>query len=466
MATPAMGTEAIILDNGAQDAYTKISLKERFGYAIGDFSTNIIWTAITTFLTFFYTDIVGISAGIVGTILLVTRLLDGVADVGIGALVDRTKSKHGKARPWIKWMAVPFGLSVMILFTAPELGHTGAIVYASLTYFIVSLIYSSINIPYGALNSLMTQDPYQRSLLSITRMVLGISGGVLISFFAMPMINTFGGGKMGWFLTFVIIGVISPLLYAITYKTTKERVKPIVVQKAIPFRVGFKALLRNKFWLIVIPFSTLIFLSSGVSGALNIYYAQYILHNPALVGALSLAGLVPIVVGMIISTPLIKKVGKRNAALIGACISLVGSLLILIDPTSFQVIMISTILKTLGIAPAVATGAAMLADTVDYGEWKTGVRTEGLIYSGHSVASKVGSGLGGAVVGWTLAFGGYVGGLEVQSDMALLSIKNLFIYVPMVLAILQIVLMSIYSLDKKYPAIMAELQALANDKKA
>lgn len=438
----------------------KLSLKERLGYAVGDLSTNIIWTAITTFLTFFYTDVAGISAGVVGTIFLVTRFLDGVVDLGIGALVDRTRSKHGKARPWIKWMAVPFGLSVMILFTAPNLGHTGSIIYAALTYFIVTVIYSAINIPYSALNSLMTQDSYQRSLLNITRMTLSLLGGVTISIITMPVVNAFGGGKAGWAMTFGMIGILSPFLYWITYKSSKERVKPVVVKKEIPLRKGVRALGRNKFWMIVLGFNILLFLSTGISSALNIYYAQYILHNPALVGSLALAGLVPLIIGIVLSAPLIKRIGKRNTILIGTILTVAGSLLIFVNPENFMIIMVSTVIKTLGVAPAVATGSALLADTVEYGEWKTGARTEGLIFSGASLASKIGSGLGGAVVGWALSMGGYVGGLETQSESAIGVIKALFIVVPLVLAVLQIGLMLLYTLDKKLPAILEELNGM------
>lgn len=439
----------------------KLSLKERLGYAVGDLSTNIIWTAITTFLTFFYTDIVGISAGVVGTIFLLTRFLDGVVDIGIGVLVDRTNSKHGKARPWIKWMAVPFGLSVMVLFTAPDLGNTGSIIYAAVTYFIVTVIYSAINIPYAALNSLMTQDSYQRSLLNITRMTLSLLGGVMISIITMPVVNAFGGGKSGWALTFGIIGILSPVLYWITYRTSKERVKPVVVKKAIPLRKGLRALGRNKYWLIVLVFNVFLFLSTGVSSALNIYYAQYILHNPALVGSLSLAGLVPLIIGIVLSAPLIKRIGKRNTILAGAILSAVGSVIVFIDPTNFMLIMVSTVIKTLGVAPAVATGSALLADTVEYGEWKTGARTEGLIFSGASLAPKIGSGIGGAMVGWVLSAGGYVGGLETQPDSAISAIKVLYIVVPLILVILQILLMFFYSLEKKLPAIIKELNQVA-----
>ncbi|WP_426451636.1 MFS transporter [Paenibacillus sp. S-38] len=449
------------IDNGNAGYGEKLSLKERFGYAVGDLSTNVIFTAISTFLTFFYTDIAGISAGAVGTIFLVTRIVDGILDIGIGALVDRTKSRHGKARPWIKWMAVPFGLSVMVLFTAPNVGETGAIIYASVTYFVCMMIYSAINIPYSAMNSLMTQDPYQRTVLNITRMVLSLTGGVAISMFTMPVVNAFGGGKMGWALTFGIIGAVSPLLYAITYKTTRERVKPVVVQKDIPLRKGARALLRNKYWIIVLLFSIILFLNTGISSALNIYYAQYILHDPGLVAALGIASILPIIVGILLCAPLMKRIGKRNTILVGCFITLAGSLLILVDSSDFGIVLISTILKTLGVAPAVATGSALLADTVEYGEWRTGARTEGLIFSGASLASKIGSGFGGAIVGWALAIGGYVGGLSEQSDSAITAIKVLYIGFPIVLVLLQIGFMMMYTLEKKLPSIVEELQSLS-----
>jgi glycoside/pentoside/hexuronide:cation symporter, GPH family len=301
-------------------------------------------------------------------------------------------------------------------------------------------------------------------MLNVTRMVLSLTGGVAITILTMPMVNAFGGGKMGWAITFGIIGVVSPILYAITYKTTKERVKPVVVQKEIPLRIGVRSLFRNKYWIIVLVFTTLLFFNTGISSALNIYYAQYILHNPGLVAALGIGSILPIIVGILLSAPLLKKIGKRNTIIVGAFITLAGSLLILIDSSSFPIVLASTILKTLGVAPAVATGSALLADTVEYGEWKTGARTEGLIFSGVSLASKIGSGFSGAVIGWALAMGGYVGGLNTQSEAAITAIKVLFIGFPLVLVILQIGLMFTYTLDKKMPSILAELQELSSQK--
>lgn len=445
-------------------SYVKVSLGEKLGYALGDFTTNIIWTAISTFLAFFYTDVVGITAAAVGTILFVTRFLDGVVDIGVGVLVDKTKSKHGKARPWLLWMGIPFGLSIMLLFTAPDLGPTGAVIYAFVTYLIVNLFYSSINIPYGVLNSLMTQEPYERSLINIIRMVLAISGGVMISMITMPVVHMFGGGKQGWMVTFVIVGILAPIIYFITFKSTKERVQPTVVSKQVPLKRGVTALLRNKYWLLLVLYSALIFIAQGMSSGLNIYYAQYVLKNPALIGLLALGSLVPIIAGILLTAPLVKRFGKRTASLIGLFVSMAGILLILIDPTNIQIVLASIVIKGLGLAPSVAIGNAMFADTVEYGEWKTGVRAEGLIFSGASLASKIGSGLGGACIGWVLALGGYVSKMEVQPESAVTAIKTLFIYVPIILTLVQIFIMFIYKLDQKYPQIVAELKQLAEEK--
>lgn len=441
----------------ASIAGDKVSLLEKAGYGLGDFTTSLIFTAIGSFLSFFYTDVVGIAAATVGTLMFITRFIDGVADIGMGIIVDRTKSKHGKARPWLLWMAIPFGASVILLFTAPDLGPTGAVIYAYVTYLVVNLIYTAINIPYGVLNSLMTQDPYERSVLNIFRMTSAFIGAILITFLTMPLVNAFGGGKIGWMLTFAIFGVITPFIYFFTFKTTKEQIKPAVVKQDIPLKKGLRALFRNKYWALLVVFFVLVYLSSGMSNALNVYYAQYILNDAALVGTLGLAGLIPILIGMPLSAPIIKRFGKRNASLAGLVLSVVGSLILLIDPENFTVILAGTVVKSFALAPVVATLFAMLADTVDYGEWKTGARTEGLVYSAGSFGSKVGSGLGGAVVGWALASGGYVGTAKVQSASAIFAIKFMYLYAPILLSVLMIVILAFYTLDKKYPEIIREL---------
>jgi len=435
----------------------KLKFKEKLGYGAGDFASNLVWTSASAFLTFFYTDIVGIGAAAVGTLLLIARVFDGFVDIGVGALVDKTKSKYGKARPWILYGAVPFGLAGILMFTAPDFGPTGALVYAYVTYLIMNVAYSSINVPYGVLNSLITQDPYERSLLNIFRMVGALVAAIVVTFFTMPLVGAFGGGKTGWALAFVVFGVLSTMLFLTTFAATKERVKPSVVQKDVPTGRAAKALFRNYYWGIMLVYMLVFYTGMAVTSAVNVYFAQYVLNDAALVGMLGLIGLGPMLVALLLLAPVIKRIGKRNAAMLGCGIVVLGSIPVIIDPTNVTLVLLGTAIKSIGTAPLIATVFAMLADTVDYGEWKTGIRTEGLVYSAGSFGSKAGSGLGAALVGWLLAFGGYVGGQTSVSGAAYNSIVFMGVYLPVIFAVVQMGLLSLYTLDKKYPQIIQEL---------
>lgn len=444
----------------------RIGFGEKLGYGVGDLASNLVFAAMTTFLTYFYTDVAGIAAATVGTIILISRVLDGFADIGMGIIIDKTKSKHGKTRPWILWMSVPFSISGVLLFTMPDFGMTGKIIWIIVTYNLVNILYTAINVPYGALNSLITQDQYQRSLLNIFRMMMAMVGAVLVSVITTPIVEALGDGPRGWQMTFGIYGVIAAILFYVTFRSTKERVKPVAQHSTpidVPVKVGVKALFRNKYWAIMVVVMTLMFIIQGTSGA-NIYYAEYVLGNKDLVGTLTMTSFLPLLLGMVVLAPVVKNLGKRNAMLIGIVIGIVGSFIMMINPESLTIVIAGSVIKGFGMAPIAASGFAMLADTIEYGEWKSGVRTEGLVYSAGSFGTKVGSGLGAGVLGWALALGGYVGGQTAQSAAALSSIKALYIYIPLLLFALQFVLLLYYKLDKEYPGIIRDLQERAQKK--
>ncbi|WP_245996258.1 MFS transporter [Paenibacillus taihuensis] len=176
---------------------------------------------MTTFLTYFYTDVAGVAAATVGTILLISRILDGVIDIGMGVAMDKTKSKRGKARLWLLWMAIPFAISAVLLFTMPDLGTTGKIIYIFITYNLVNIIYTSINMPCGALNSLITQNQYERSILNIFRMLMAMIGAIVVSTVTTPIVEALGDGRQGWQYTFMIYGAIAAVLFFITFRSTK-----------------------------------------------------------------------------------------------------------------------------------------------------------------------------------------------------------------------------------------------------
>ncbi|GAA0399761.1 glycoside-pentoside-hexuronide (GPH):cation symporter [Paenibacillus motobuensis] len=438
----------------------KIRFREKLGYGFGEMAGTLHLAAISTFLTFFYTDVVGISAAAVGTLLLVARVFDGFVDIGVGTLIDRTKSKHGKARPWLLWLAIPFGIASILLFSAPDLGPTGALAYAYATYLIVNILYSGINIPYGVMNSLITQDTYQRSLLNIFRMLIGITGTLIISTMTLPLVEAFGGGKGGWLRTFTIFGSVSMILIFITFRSTKERVKPSVVNKDIPLKRSIKALFRNKYWFMMLLVMTCYGIYGASGAAVNVFYAQYILHNKDLVGLFGVLSLIPIVLGLLVISPVIKKFGKRNTMIIGLIISIIGSSIMIIDPVNLPIVITSLVIRSIGMVPVAASGYAMLADTIDYGEWKTGIRTEGLVYSAGSFGGKVGNGIGAALVGWLLAIGGYVGGQATISASASASIQFMFIYLPIIFNVILLIVLIPYKLDKEYPQIIEDLKTV------
>lgn len=225
---------------------------ERFSYGCGDFGCNIIYTAMSMFLLFYYSDYAGVNIAAVGTIMLISRVFDGISDIAMGYIVDRTKSKHGKARPWILRLCIPFAISGILLFSVPtSWGSVAKLIYVFISYNLVStIIYTAINVPYSALNALMTQDPYERSVLSIYRNLLATAGTLIINAFTLPLVEFFGNNATAWTKTFAILGLISVIAFLINFYGTKERVKPVVNEetgqaKDVPFKEGIKALFKN-----------------------------------------------------------------------------------------------------------------------------------------------------------------------------------------------------------------------------
>ncbi|AUM87337.1 MFS transporter [Clostridium botulinum] len=438
-----------------------INFSEKLGYGLGDFACNLVWNSLSMFILYFYTDVMGMKAAIISTLMLVVRIIAGFMDIASGIVVDKTKTKYGKARPWILWMAIPFGISTILLFSIPNIGESGKLVYVVITYVLLNVIYTAINIPYGVLNSLMTQDQNERSEINIYRMFCSTAGSLCVSVLVLPLVSLFGGEQGAWIITFAIFGIVATFMFFITFKTTKERVTAVNEEKSqnISFKDGMKALIQNKYWIIIVLLLVVLFMNMGIMGGSMIYYAQYILNDKKLVGGLSIAQNIPTLIVMLtIAMPLIKKYGKRNTAILGSIIFILGSLFALIDLTSVKLIYISIIVKGTGNALISATVFALLADTIEYGEWKTNVRTEGLVYSAGNFGLKIGIGLGTAIVGWLLAFSNYNGSSKIQTNTAINAINILFIWSPMILSGVQIILLKFYKLDKIYPNIISDLE--------
>ena len=402
----------------------------------------------------------------VGTIMMISRVFDGISDIIMGVIVDRTHSRFGKARPWILRMCIPFAISGVLMFSIPaSWSSTPKLVYVFITYNLVStVIYTAINVPYSALNALMTQDPYERSVLSIFRNLLATAGTLTINTFTLPLVEYFGNNASAWTKTFVVFGFVSIAAFLCTFFGTKERVRANEtgeqkVEENVPFVTGIKALFQNKYWIMMTGMLALFFLMYSVNGGATVYYAKDILGDKNLVSTINGIFNIVQILGMFFIAMLVKKFGKRNVFSLGLILDIIGMLVLNFSGGSMPIIVVSSVIRGIGNACGGATMWAMVSDTIDYGEWKTGYRTEGLVNSACSFGYKIGNGIGSALLGVILEVGGYVGNAAAQTASALTSIKICFVWIPIAVYVCGLIIMKFYHLDKEFDGILADLKA-------
>lgn len=357
-----------------------------------------------------------------------------------------------------------FAISGVLLFSVPtSWAETPKLIYVFITYNLVStVVYTAINVPYSALNALMTQNPYERSVLSIFRNLLATAGTLTINIFTLPLVEFFGNNALAWTKTFFIFGIVAIIAFLYTFWGTSERVKSVAQLQStenndVPVLVGIKALFKNKYWIMMTGMLALFFLMYAINGGSTVYYAKDILGDKNLVGTINGIFNIVQICGMFFIAMMIKKFGKRNIFALGLVLDIVGMLILNYSNGVMSLIIISSIIRGLGNACGGATMWAMVSDTIDYGEWKTGYRTEGLVNSACSFGWKIGNGIGSALLGLILEAGGYVGTAITQTETALFSIEICFIWIPIAIYVIGLVIMSFYHLDKEFPAIIRDL---------
>lgn len=445
-----------------EHATEKVTFGERLAFGFGDFSSNIMYSAMAAFLMFYYTDYIGVSAAAVGMIMLASRIFDGASDLIMGILIDKTSSDFGKARIWILRMVIPYAIGTVLLFSVPtDWSETAKLVYIFFSYNLAfTVLFTAINLPYATLTALMTQDQYERSVLCIFRMILATSGTLFIKMCTLPVVNFFGNDARAWTYTFIVFGILEIITFMITFLFTRERIiTDVAKQMAVPVSKGFRALLKNKYWMLATLNLLLIFIAQGINGSAEVYYTKTILGDSNLISTFALAFQVTQIICMFLIAPFVKKFGKRNVLAAGAVIMIAGYGLMGVAESSLPILIAGCMLRGIGNAGIAACMFAMVVDTIEYGEWKTGLRTEGLINSAASFGQKIGNGLSSVIFGAILAIGGYSGTAAVQSESALTAIKAGYIYVPILLTVIQILVLKFYNLDKEYAGILADLQS-------
>ena len=417
----------------------KIKWNIRFAYGCGDTACNVVFGMISTLLTLFYTDYVGINPATIGLIMLISRMFDGVSDAIMGLIVERTKSKWGKSRPWILWMSVPFAVSAVLLFAVPHSTAMVQAIYIFVTYNLINTVcYTAINLPYSSLSAMMTRISSERDMLSVVRMGLSPFGRILAVTCTMPVVKLFGNDQSAWIKTMAIWASIAFILLLICFLKCEEKVviEAQAKQEKIPLKQSLKALVTNQyFWAVVILWT----MQNGiycVTGTILPYYCKYIFHNDTwMYSALYLTETLIIVVATFLSPMLLKKYGKRNMSLAGACLALVGQLIFCLNPTNLGFMVFSCIIRGLGLAPLNSIVFGFLGDVVEFGQWKNHIRQESLIFAGSSVGMKVGAGLTSAIITGLLSLSGYISstsGVMEQSDSAIRMIINVYRFAPLV----------------------------------
>jgi GPH family glycoside/pentoside/hexuronide:cation symporter len=435
----------------------KLSVKEKIGYSLGDTASHFVWDMVGFWLLFFYTDVYGISAAAAGTIMLVARFWDMAIDPVIGIVSDRTNTRWGKFRPYILFGAIPYSILAILTFTTPNFGAAGKIVYAGATYVLLMTAYAAINLPYSALGAVMTNDTYERAGLNTYRFIAGFTGQFVVTGLALTLAEFFGGGDKarGFQYTVFLFAGLSLVFFFITFKTTRERVQP-PKEQVNSLKEDIKNLFNNKAWIILALVGIISFIMFAMQNAAIAYYFKYYLGRENNVQLFNVIGTVALIVALPLSKPLAKRFGNKNVFISSSLISGLFFMLIYIAGVNdLTTIYIFNIIAKMAYAPAVPLLWTMIADSADYGEWKTGRRSTGLYFSAAVFAQKAGWGIGAAIAGWILAASGFVPNL-IQNDTAITGIKLLVSVIPGILYMSCALFMIFYRIDTKTTTLMKQ----------
>ncbi len=433
------------------------SLHRVLAYASTDTAGNLLYTTVSTFILYYYTDVFGISVGAAGIILLVARILDAFDAPIWGFIIDHTHSKFGQSRPWFLWMAAPFAIFFVMTFWSPDISQGGKFIYALATYILFGICYTGVSTPISAILPNLSNDSDERIKLNSFRMIGGNIGFFITASFTLTFVKVLGGTNAvaGWRYNAIIFGLIGFALLLFAFSGTKEinteKVKPLPILQSI------KSAKSNWPWFILVIAFVFYWLGNASRSAVLIYYTQYNLGHKEFASVLN-ALIMFQILGMVLIPFLVKKFSKTHVLMFGLALAAAGSVATSLAGSSFILLAIAWSVASVGTGISVSMPFAMLADGVDYGEWKNGIRASGFLTAiGSSFAIKMGSGLGGFIPSIILENAGYKAG-ATQTASALSAIKFSFGYLPAIFFIIGAIVMVMYSkYEKMQPQIKADL---------
>jgi GPH family glycoside/pentoside/hexuronide:cation symporter len=442
----------------------RLKTREYVGYALGDTASNFFFQTFSIFLTYYYVDVWGITALAVSLMFPIIRLFDALNDPVMGLIADRTQTRWGKFRPYLIWGAIPYGICGYLLFAGPDLGSTAKLIYAYITYTLMLISYTVINVPYSSMLGVISPSSRTRAVASSFRFMGAFSGALLISLFVRPLVKYLGGtdeaGAVnyvhGFRLTMAIFAVASVILFWITFVTTKERVTPPPGQKT-NVREELRELFRNRPWIMLLIASVLSTTFVALRAGSTLFYFKYVVGDDGSSVFLGLdrstifltTGSIGLVAGTALLGSIVRRIDKKScAAALSAVTGLCFGIFFFLPRDWYGIMLALNMLAQFCAGPTSALTWALYGDVADYGEWKFGRRSTGLVYSASLFAIKTGLVVGGVLLPLFLHFFGYVKD-AAQTPAALLGITLAFSIVPGIIALLKAGALLIYPLNQK-----------------
>ena len=438
---------------------------QKVAYGAGDFGSNFMYTFVSSFVLIYLTDTVGLNSGIIGTLMLLSRCLDGVTDVFFGRLIDRTHSRMGKARPWMFFAAFPLAVCEILLFTIPGMGQQLQYAYFFVVYTMMNaLFYTANNVAYASLTAFMTKNPNERVQAGTFRFMFAMLAGIVIAGATPSLVQAFGGGAAGWRMTAILYTVIMLAFNTLAVFSVKEidtgEKTSVSDSDGISFLQALRLLVTNRYYLLILAFYLLQYGLQGVTNSVGIYFCTYVLGIPDALGLFSFAGMVPMILGLAFTPALVKRFGIYRVNKYGMVFSVVfGAVFVAMCYTgSLPLMLAASALRGLGMSPLLGTMNAVIAETSEYTLKKDKVHLDGTMFSCSSMGIKLGGGLGVALSAWLLDMGGYVNGAAVQSAGALNMMTFQYAVIPAIICVLMLLVVSGLNIQEGMAALEQEAQ--------
>lgn len=441
------------------------TIKSYIGIFASNVASNPLYTLLSSFLLLFYTDYIGLPAAACGGVILASKVMDGISDLIAGHIIDHTRTKRGSARPWILRAGIPLAFCYVILLAVPPIPQIGQLIYLFISYNLVNtVIYTMYACASTALPTYMTADQQKRSTLFVVFILAGTIMVGIVGSSIMKLVIFFGDDQRAWLIAGCILGTITLICTLIAYALCKETVVIDEDKKDnLSFVQGVKIVFTNKYWLIAAGLNFLSILLQTAIVGVGGYYAKYVMNDVELVGILIFLFAIPCIPFLFAVPKMMKRWGKRNVFLVSMTVMLAGQLLMVVVPMHGSVY-VSLIVRGIAYTITYSLINGLISDTIEWSEYKSGLRPQAMTMAVTSLSQKFASGIGTALLSFYLTASGF--DVDPFSASAVSAINNSFVYIPIIFIVLSIVLIFVYDLDKKYDRVVAENRVRREQKQA